>query len=182
MTRGKALALAATGIALLITARFLPEWHAQTPPPAPTLAFDRATAVSPLPAQQLTTLGGGAVDKSPWQGKVVVANYWATWCAPCRAEMPEFSELHQEYAARGVQFLGITLDTADKVNEFIREVPVSYPLLLAPQDAIEATVALGNAPRALPFTVVIDRAGKVAAVRLGRYRKDELAAEIRRLL
>lgn len=181
MRRGQVIALALLGLAIALTSHLLPEWRSDTPVAKP-MPVDPDRAVNPLAALQLTTLSGGPVDKSAWVAKVVVANYWATWCTPCRAEMPEFSALHAAYAGRGVQFLGITLDTADNVAGFVKQIPVSYPLLLAPQSAIEATVALGNTPQALPFTVIVDRAGKVAAVRLGRYRQNELEAEIKRLL
>ncbi len=117
-----------------------------------------------------------------WQGKVLVLNYWATWCPPCRQEMPMFSTLHERYAAQGVQFVGLSIDTADKVTEFQKTNPVAYPLLIAPMNALEPTAALGNETQGLPFTVVLDRNGHIAATKLGRFSESDLERLIKQLI
>lgn len=119
---------------------------------------------------------------SEWKGKVVVANYWATWCPPCKEEMPGFSRLHMRYLDKGVQFVGISIDSSDKIRQFQTKTPVSYPLLVAPQEAIDNSVELGNTPKALPFTAIFDRTGKLAAIRLGRYDEALLEGHIKALL
>lgn len=147
-------------------------------PPPPEVP---ATTVAALYAAALPDLSGRPQALEQWRGRVLVVNYWATWCIPCREEMPAFSKLHDRYAPRGVQFVGIAADDADKVRAFARETPVSYPLLVGGQDAIQPTRALGNAPLAVPFTVVLDREGKLRAAVLGRVREEALAELLGRL-
>ena len=109
-----------------------------------------------------------------WKGRVLVCNFWATWCAPCREEMPMLSKLRDEYAAKGVEFVGIGIDSAAKIRDFLKDYPVSYPLLVAGAEAIDLMRALGNSAGALPFTVVLDRAGAVAYRRLGLLAREDL--------
>lgn len=152
-----------------------------SPPPAPELpvpAIDRPALLTKI----YPDLEGRPQALAQWRGKVIVANYWATWCPPCKAEMPDFSRLHVKHQGKGVQFVGISIDSADKIIQFQKETPVSYPLLVAPQDAIETSVELGNTPRALPFTVVFNREGRPAAVRLGRYEEAKLESLLKDLL
>jgi len=139
------------------------------PPPAVPAAAVQALLQATLPDSE-----GGAQSLSQWRGRILVVNYWATWCPPCRDEMPGFSKLHSRYAARGVQFVGIAIDEAAKVRDFARATPVSYPLLVADQPFAETARALGNEPLAMPYTVVIDREGKLRAAVLGRVHEDAL--------
>ena len=78
----------------------------------------------------LTDLNGQPQSLGQWRGKVLIVNYWATWCPPCREEMPGFSRLQDKYRDKGVQFVGISIDTADKIIEFQKTTPVTYPLLI----------------------------------------------------
>jgi thiol-disulfide isomerase/thioredoxin len=100
---------------------------------------------------------------SEWDGKLVVMNFWATWCPPCLHEIPMFIALQERYADRGVQFLGIAIDDADKVRAFADEVGLNYPTLHGQLDAIEVMGVYGNETGGLPFTVIIDAAGMVVA-------------------
>ena len=102
-----------------------------------------------------------------WQGRALLVNFWATWCAPCREEMPMLAEIRQIYAAKGAEFVGIGIDPAAKIAEFAKTYPVGYPLLVADAGAIELMRSLGNAAGGLPFTVVLDRQGAVGYRRLG---------------
>lgn len=111
---------------------------------------------------------------SQWRGQVLVVNYWATWCAPCRKEMPGFARLQNKYAGKGVQFVGISIDDADKVREFQSRIRVPYPLLIGGPESLAVTVELGNATMGLPFTVVIDQKGQVARTRLGLFNEQNL--------
>ena len=113
---------------------------------------------------------------SQWKGKLLVVNFWATWCLPCREEMPGFSRLHSKYAAKGVQFVGIAFDSADKVKEFSEQTPVAYPLLIATASLMPLTAALGDAAGGLPFTVVIGRDGSLLQTRLGLWKEAALEA------
>src|SRR5258708_2287737 len=117
-----------------------------------------------------------------WNGKVLVVNFWATWCEPCREEMPRFVKLQQEYGEKGLQFVGIAIDEGDKVQRFASEIHLNYPTLLGGYGAIELSKTLGNRLGALPFTVIIDRAGGVVQTHLGPMKDAELRSIIRQLI
>jgi thiol-disulfide isomerase/thioredoxin len=100
---------------------------------------------------------------SEWDGKVLVMNFWATWCPPCLHEIPMFIALQQRYETRGVQFLGIAIDDADQVGAFADEIGLNYPTLHGQMDAIEVMSAYGNKSGGLPFTVIISQSGLIVA-------------------
>lgn len=131
-------------------------------------------AVARLFAQSLPDLDGRPQSLEQWRGKVLVVNYWASWCQPCRKEMPHLSTLHGRLAARGVQVVGIAADTAEPVRNHVRTMPVAYPLLIGGPEAIRLTRDFGNTPQAVPLTIVIDRAGQVRAAVLGITHEDAL--------
>ena len=133
-------------------------------------------AVTQLLALSLPGPDAIAQPLSQWEGKLLVVNFWATWCLPCREEMPGFSRLHNKYSAKGVQFVGIAFDSADKVSEFASQAPVSYPLLIANGSLMTLTAALGDAAGGLPFTVVIGRDGSLLQTRLGLWKEAALEA------
>ncbi len=113
-----------------------------------------------------------------WRGKVLVVNYWASWCAPCVEEMPAFSRLQRQYAAQGVQFVGIGLDEVEKMRIFVKATPVAYPLLVGdPAD----TQKPGLQVKGLPYTLVIGRDGRLASSRLGRLNEATLEPILQRL-
>ena len=120
-----------------------------------------------LLAVELPDIDGHDQALSQWRGKVLVVNFWATWCAPCREEMPEFVAAQAARGTKDVQFVGIAVDQADKVREFAKQIRLNYPALIGGFGAIELSTSLGNTLSALPFTVVIDRQGRVAARHLG---------------
>ena len=117
-----------------------------------------------------------------WKGKVVVVNFGATWCVPCREEMPQFVKAQQELGSRGVQFVGIAIDQPDKVDAFAKELNLNYPALIGGYGAIELSKAMGNRLGALPFTVIVDRAGRVAHTQLGPLKEADLRSILSQLL
>ena len=139
---------------------------------------DAATLLS------LSLPNGAGVEQSlgQWPGKVLVVNFWATWCAPCREEMPEFVRAQNEYGARGLQFVGIAVDQADKVERFSKEFGLNYPSLIGGYGAVELSKTLGNKLAALPFTIIVDRQGRIAHTQLGPLKPDKLRAIVDKLL
>ena len=155
-------------VAVGVTAGMLayPRWRSK--PALPELA------IAGLFDLQLNDAGGKAYAFDAWRGKTLVVNFWATWCPPCREEMPAFSRISENFFARGVQFVGVALDSAANVSNFAQQFPVSYPLLIAETDGIELSRQLGNSHSALPYTLVIAPNGQVVLKQLGRVSEAEL--------
>jgi thiol-disulfide isomerase/thioredoxin len=109
-----------------------------------------------------------------WQGKIIVLNFWATWCPPCREEMPELSELNTQYQDKNVIVLGLAIDDVKLINEFIKETKISYPLLAAEEGGMDLASGLGNNKGVLPYTVIIKPDRTVAKTYFGRISKQQL--------
>lgn len=133
-------------------------------------------------AFQLADLEGRVQPLEQWRGKVLVVNFWATWCAPCRKEIPIFVRLQEKYRSNGLQFVGIAVDQRDRVQVFARDFGVNYPLLLGGIDTIEISRQAGNRIGALPFTLVFDRNGRIVARELGEAKETKLEALLQSLL
>jgi len=118
-------------------------------------------------ALSLPDLDGRTQPLSQWRGQVLVVNFWATWCEPCKEEIPEFVKAQAKFKEDGVIFLGIAVDDRESVRVFLKEFGVTYPTLIAPLTVIEASRAAGNPQAALPFTAILDRNGQVVASHLG---------------
>lgn len=112
-------------------------------------------------ASRLFDLDGSPQTLSAYRDRILVVNYWATWCPPCREEIPMFVRLQREFAAKNVQFVGIAIDQADKVRQFANEIPINYPLLIGGMDALDLSRQAGNKAGVLPYTLVIGRGGAV---------------------
>ena len=115
-----------------------------------------------------------------WRGQVLVLNFWASWCAPCREEIPDFVALRAEYHSRGVEFVGIAIDSPAHVAQFLRTLPVSYPILVGEGAAHHLARQLGDSSGALPYTIVLDRSGTVVLSHLGRLPRAKLEAALRK--
>jgi thiol-disulfide isomerase/thioredoxin len=114
------------------------------------------------PPVALKDLRGRTVRLSDYRGKIVMLNFWATWCPPCRAEMPDLVKWQREYRKKGLQVVGVTYPPTDltEVRKFVRSLRVNYPVVLGAKE----TKSLFDPAESLPLTVVIDREGNVRAV------------------
>lgn len=130
------------------------------------------------PAFTLPDTAGQARSVQEWDGKVLVINFWATWCPPCREEIPEFVALQRKYAMRGLQFVGIAIDEPEAVLPFMKAAGVNYPVLLGQLTGIDLSRKYGNRWGALPFTAVIDREGQIVSVNGGSITRREMEQNI----
>ena len=117
-----------------------------------------------------------------YAGKIVVLNFWATWCEPCREEMPELSKLNDAYKSKNVVVLGVAIDDVGAVSEFTKETKVSYPLFAADMAGMQYATNLGNDKDVLPYTVIIKANGTVAKTYFGRVTKPLLEETLSKLL
>lgn len=134
----------------------------------PFLSGPGNLSTAALYAANFTDASGKSQALKQWQGKIIVVNFWATWCPPCREEMPALSRLQDQYRSRGVVVLGIATDDVDKIREFSKETQVSYPLLAGDMEGMNLATGLGNDKGVLPYTVLIKADGTVAETYFGR--------------
>ncbi|MDD5330610.1 MAG: TlpA disulfide reductase family protein [Sulfuricella sp.] len=132
----------------------------------PTVAA-AAISAEPVFSASFKDLDDKTQALSQWRGKVLVLNFWAPWCPPCREEIPDFVKLQDKYRARGLVFVGVALDEKIKVQAFADEMGINYPVLLGEMEAVDLAHKIGNRLGGLPFTVVIDRNGGIAASEVG---------------
>lgn len=132
----------------------------------PTIAPE-SIATHTFFAAEFPGLTGEQQAMSQWKGKTIIVNFWATWCPPCLEEMPELSNLYTKYQAENLVVLGISSDELDKIREFSKETPVSYPLLSGDVDAMNISESLGNNKGVLPYTVIIAPDGNIAKTYFG---------------
>ena len=137
-----------------------------------------------LPDFSLSDLSGKTTSIAAWSGKSLVINFWATWCAPCRREIPLLKTVAADWAGRDLAVVGIAVDYADKVREFAGRFKIDYPLLIGEQDALEVAAKFGMDAPALPFTVFTDRRGEIVALFVGelhRPQADFILSEVQNL-
>jgi peroxiredoxin len=135
-------------------------------------ASDAATAS--LFERTFADADGRPQPMKQWQGRLIVLNFWATWCAPCVEEMPELQKVERDYASRGVAVVGLGIDNPAAIRRFKEEQGIALPLLVAGAGGSEIARQFGNPSGALPYTVLIDRDGRIVQARLGRLREQEL--------
>lgn len=133
--------------------------------PSDTAAGD--VDVQEVLAVRLPDLAGKETSLAQWKGKVLVVNFWATWCAPCREEIPDLVRMQSEFAAQGVQFVGVAADQPDKVARFVDDFHVNYPQLIGNYAALDLAKRAGDREQALPYTIAFDRQGKIIYRKLG---------------
>jgi thiol-disulfide isomerase/thioredoxin len=146
------------------------------------ILLQSGSGAAELLATPLPDLSGRPRRLAEWQGKIVLCNFWATWCAPCREEIPMLVSLRSQYAAQGFEIVGIAVDNGDKVREFASKYNISYPILIADAIGLDLIRTLGNTAGALPFTVMLDRDGKILSRKLGLLHRTKIEPKIIELL
>jgi thiol-disulfide isomerase/thioredoxin len=139
------------------------------------------TAVTELYAQSLNDLAGKPQPLAQWKGKPLLVNFWASWCAPCVAEMPELSALAARDGGQHFNVIGIGIDSPTNLKEFAQKIKITYPLYVGGMGGTDLARALGNENGGLPYTVLIGADGQVRKTYLGKLKFDQLRADLDRL-
>jgi len=160
-------ALVAGGALTGAAAYYLHDRESARPAPPPPPAAAPAQLVETLPAFQLADRAGQPRSLQDWPDRALIINFWATWCAPCRREIPLLLQLQRDHADQGFQVIGVAVDFRDKVLAYADEMQIDYPLLIGEQEALDAAAAFGVTTVGLPFTVFSDRKGRVVTAHLG---------------
>ena len=125
------------------------------------------------PVFELQTPGGVLESSRQWEGKPLVVNFWATWCAPCRHEIPMLMEMQVEHAEAGLQLIGIALDFADAVEQYAQDMEINYPILVGEQDAMDVAEAFGLDLIVLPGTVFSLSDGRTFHLHIGELHAEQ---------
>jgi len=139
-------------------------------------------AVKAFMANSWQSSDGKPVDSQNWQGKVLVVNFWASWCPPCVEEMPALDKLQQEFLQQNVLFVGIGIDSPSNIREFLSKTPVSYPIAVGGMEGSNLSKQLGNSQGALPYTIIINAKGKATYSKLGKISEDDVRSAIKSAL
>ncbi len=171
------------GVGLLAALAGIALWLSGQPStaPAPKAATVEASPAA-IMAANFVDLDGKSRVLGQLKGKVLVVNFWATWCTPCLEEMPGFARLQAKWEARGVRFVGLAQDDPDKVRVFAEKLAINYPLWTGDSAVMDLSRRLGNRIGVLPHTVLLDGDGKVLESRIGLYAEDKLDARLGEIL
>jgi peroxiredoxin len=136
----------------------------------------------PRPDFTLGSSTGEKISASFFDGTVTLVNFWATWCKPCREEMPMLASLHKIYAPSGFKVVGVAIDDVQQARDFAAELGVTYTILVGSIDVMAMAQSYGNLSGVLPYSVLIDRSGIVRWTHLGELHENELTGRIEALL
>jgi peroxiredoxin len=165
-------------VVLLIGAYFILQYLASQPK-TPGMAPGESRARKPFPADfTLPDVRGNTTRLADFQGRVVLLNFWATWCSPCRTEMPSMQALYQDYHHKGFTILAISSDVqgADVVEPFVQVYQLAFPVLLDPQNIVGTRLHV----RGIPMSYLLDRQGRIAGMEMGA--KNWNSPKIRQLV
>lgn len=151
----------------------VPAGTASAPVPEDATAIPQPVVPTKLPDFALNDLTGKSTPISTWQGKSLVINFWATWCAPCRQEIPLLKTVAADWGGRELKVIGIAVDDPDKVREFAGQFKIDYPVLIGDEDALEVAAKFGMPSPVFPFTVFTDQRGEVVALFVGELHRPE---------
>lgn len=173
---GVALVAAAAGFAIYQFG-IAPRMNAQpdavleaTPAPA---AEPAAAIPDTLPDFTLADIDGQSRSIRSWPGKSMIVNFWATWCAPCRREIPLLRKIQAEHGAEGFQIVGVAVDFREDVLKYAKEIGIDYPVLIGEQDGLEAVNKFGQGSLGFPFTVFTDNQQRIVMFHLGEIHEEQ---------
>lgn len=141
-----------------------------------------ATAVGALMQLSMADTEGKQRELSEWQGKLILLNFWATWCPPCVSEMPELVELQNQLGGKNLQIIGIGIDSPSNIRDFAKKHQISYPLLVGGMEGTAVSKQFGNDTGGLPFSVLIAPDGTVKQTYMGRLDIQKVRADLENLL
>jgi thiol-disulfide isomerase/thioredoxin len=143
-----------------------------------TSGLRSASGAQALLAYTFVDLDGRAIRLKDWSAPLLLCNFWATWCAPCREEIPLLIAARRQFAGNGLQIAGIGIDDASKLQSFVKAFGIDYPVFAATWQATDLLRLLGDNAAALPYSVILDRERRIAYRKLGAWSKAELEREI----
>ncbi|MCK5903301.1 MAG: TlpA family protein disulfide reductase [Cocleimonas sp.] len=135
--------------------------------PQSNALFDLSQEGSTAQNFTLPTIEGETLRLSDYKGKLVLLNFWAVWCPPCRAEIPDFIALQKKYQAQGFTFIGIGLENLKTIKDYSQRVGINYPVTYGQQAGHLITAAYGNRAKALPYSILISRDQKILKIYAG---------------
>ncbi|MGH8175574.1 MAG: TlpA family protein disulfide reductase [Steroidobacter sp.] len=152
-----------------------PGASARPPAAAPANTSEPAHAGIPdvLPEFTLTDLEGAQRSIRSWPGKSMIVNFWATWCAPCRREIPLLREIQRQHGDEGFQLVGVAVDFREDVEKYAREIGIDYPVLVGEQDGLDAVTKFGQGSLGFPFTVFTDNQHRIVVFHVGELKEAE---------
>jgi thiol-disulfide isomerase/thioredoxin len=175
MNRRQWISIAGISLVALLAGVVTSQWIYKT-----GLASD--PAIKAFFANPWQTPDGKLVDTEEWRGKVLVVNFWASWCPPCVEEMPTLDKLQAEFKSQNVLFVGIGIDSPSNIRQFLDMTPVSYPIVIGGLEGSNLSKQMGNAQGALPYTIIINSQGKSTSSKLGKISEEELRKLIKSAL
>jgi thiol-disulfide isomerase/thioredoxin len=176
------LIITLVAITALLAGFYLSARHFSEPVATPQPLSNGVLLGSYRPDFQLASNSGEFLGPADFSGKTILLNFWATWCAPCRQEMPMLMDLQRSHKSAGLQVIGIALDDAQIVRNFIKTFGISYPILVGSEDVFTTSAAYGNGEGVLPYSVLIDKTGVVRWQYAGIIKHEEISSLLSELL
>ena len=180
------LIISLVAVAALLTGFYLSARYFSEPVPVSIPSSPVVSNVDLLgdfrPDFRLGSHDGGFVTPADYSGKTILINFWATWCEPCRQEMPMLMDLQRDFETAGLQVVGIALDNAQSVSSFVDTYGISYPVLIGSEDVFATIAAYGNVEGVLPYSVLIDKNGIVRWQYAGKIKEDQISSLLSELL
>ncbi len=158
-------------------------WFGLQHQPATTQALP-APKILPeqLPSFSMQDTAGNTRNSGEWRGKILIVNFWASWCPPCLEEMPDLIKLQEQYSSQGVQVIGVAIDDQEQAKKFMRDQGINFPVIIGVDDAMELGKKMGNRISTLPYTAIFDQQGKTRYAQPGKISKNDLERLVKTLL